>query len=186
MDAYSPFPIEELADALGFRRTKMPLLILLGGIAGALSAFALQYYCAVVSYPVNVGGRPLNSWPSFIPVTFELTILFASLTAVFGLLALCGLPMPYHPLFHVPRFRRPRATVSFCASRQPIRASIARRRTSFCEGFTPVKCRRCRNDSETPKDLSRLRPLFIPIDNRLSTGDGPATLLSAAGADRFL
>jgi hypothetical protein len=106
MDAYSPFPIEELADALGFRRTRLPLLILLGGITGALFAYALQYYCAVISYPVNVAGRPLNSWPSFIPVTFELTILFASLTAVFGLLALCGLPMPYHPLFHVPRFAR--------------------------------------------------------------------------------
>jgi Protein of unknown function (DUF3341) len=106
MDAYSPFPIEELSDALGFRRTKMPLLILVGGITGALTGYALQYYCSVISYPVNVGGRPLNSWPSFIPVTFELTILFASLTAVFGLLALCGLPMPYHPLFHVPRFAR--------------------------------------------------------------------------------
>ena len=106
MDAYSPFPIEELADALGFRRTKLPLLIFCGGLVGALSAYALQYYCAVISFPVNVAGRPLNSWPSFIPVTFELTILFASLTAVFGLLALCGLPMPYHPLFHVPSFAR--------------------------------------------------------------------------------
>ncbi|HTU92394.1 MAG TPA: DUF3341 domain-containing protein [Gemmataceae bacterium] len=106
MDAYSPFPIENLPEALGFYRTRMPLLILLGGITGAVSGLALQYYCAVISYPVNVAGRPLNSWPSWIPVTFELTILIASLTAVFGLLALCGLPMPYHPLFHVPRFNR--------------------------------------------------------------------------------
>jgi hypothetical protein len=106
MDGYTPFPVEGLSEALGFHRTKMPMLILIGGLTGALSGFALQYYCAVISYPVNVAGRPLNSWPSWIPVTFELTILLASLTAVFGLLALCGLPMPYHPLFHVPRFNR--------------------------------------------------------------------------------
>jgi hypothetical protein len=106
MDAYTPFPVEEVSDALGFHRTRVPLVVFLGGLVGCLGGFAMQYWCNVVDYPVNVGGRPLNSWPSFIPVTFEMTILIASLSGVFGLLALCGLPMPYHPLFNVERFSR--------------------------------------------------------------------------------
>ena len=104
LDAYSPFPVEGLAEAIGFHKNRLPLLVLAGGIIGASGGFFLQYWFHVLDYPMNIGGRPLNSWPMFIPVTFELTILLAALAAVLGLLALNGLPMPYHPVFNVERF----------------------------------------------------------------------------------
>jgi hypothetical protein len=104
MDGYSPFPIEGLIEALGHRPTKLPLVIFMGGLIGGLGGFFLQWYTAHYSYAFNIGGRPLNSWPMFLPVTFECTILGGVLSAVFGMLAMNGLPMPYHPLFHVERF----------------------------------------------------------------------------------
>ncbi|MGH7798109.1 MAG: DUF3341 domain-containing protein [Candidatus Binatia bacterium] len=104
MDAYTPFPIDGLAEAIGFHRTRIPLIVLIGGIIGCVGGFYLQYWVAVIDYPINVGGRPLNSWPAFIPVTFEMTILAAALSAFLGVLALNGLPMPYHPVFNVEQF----------------------------------------------------------------------------------
>lgn len=104
MDAYTPYPIEEIADAIGFEKTRVPLLTLCGGILGGLSGYLLQYWVNTSAYPLNIGGRPLHSWPSFIIITFEMTILFAGITAVVGMLTLNGLPQPYHPIFNHPRF----------------------------------------------------------------------------------
>lgn len=104
MDGYSPFPIEELADALGFEKTSVPLVVLIGGILGGSLGYLMQYWISAINYPLNIGGRPLNSTVAFIVVTFEMTILGAALFAVLGMLALNGLPEPYHPVFNVERF----------------------------------------------------------------------------------
>ena len=106
LDAYTPFPVEGLSEALGFKRTGVPLLALIGGLLGGLGGFGFQYWVSATAYPQNIGGRPLNSWPAFIPVTFELTVLGASLFSVFGMLALNKLPQPHHPLFSVERFQK--------------------------------------------------------------------------------
>ena len=104
MDAYSPYPIEELHEALGSHHTRLPLIVLIGGITGCIGGYLLQYWVSAITYPVNIGGKPLHSWPAFIPVTFECTILVAALSCVLGMLALNGLPQPYHTVFNVPRF----------------------------------------------------------------------------------
>ena len=103
-DAYTPFPVEELSEAMELHDHRLPMLVLGGGIAGAIAGYALQYWTSVIEYPINVGGRAAHSWPAFIPPTFETTVLFAAIAAVLGMLALNGLPMPYHPVFNVPRF----------------------------------------------------------------------------------
>jgi hypothetical protein len=106
LEAYAPYPVEGIAEAVGFRRNRVPLMTFIGGVAGGLGGYFLQWYSAVIDYPINVGGRPLHSWPSFIPATFELTILGAALAAVFGMLAANGLPRLRHPVFNAPDFEQ--------------------------------------------------------------------------------
>ena len=106
IDTYTPFPIEGLAEEIGFHRDEVPLVVLIGGIVGGVTGYLMQYWMSAVAYPLNIGGKPYHSWPAFIVITFEMTILFAGISAVFGMLALNGLAMPYHPVFNVPRFAR--------------------------------------------------------------------------------
>lgn len=104
MDAYSPFPVEGLSEAVGFPHTKLPAIVLAGGLFGLAGGFFLQYYPNVLGFPLDIGGKPFDSWPSFVPIAYELTILCAGIACVFGMIVLNGLPMPYHPVFNIPRF----------------------------------------------------------------------------------
>lgn len=106
MDGYTPIPVPELHHALGQRKSKLPFLVLLGGLTGCFAGFFMQWFSRNVHYPLNIAGKPLNAWPMFIPITFEMTILFAGLTCTFAMLALNGFPQPYHPVFNVPSFER--------------------------------------------------------------------------------
>jgi hypothetical protein len=137
MDAYTPFPVPDLAEALGFHKTNVPLVTLVGGILGGLTAYLLQYWINVIAYPVNVGGRPLHAWPAFIIVTFEMTVLFAGLASLFGMLALNGLPMPFHPVFEVERFAfATRDRFFLCIEAADARFDLQNTR-AFLEGLNP-------------------------------------------------
>ena len=140
MDAYSPFPVEEASEAIGFHKSAVPLIVLVGGILGGLSGFGLQYWINVIAYPLNIGGKPFNSWPAFIVPTFEMTILFAGLSGMFGMFALNGLPRPYHPLFHVEQFSK-----------------VTRNRFFLCVESTDPKF----DLTGTQQFMERLKPLSI-------------------------
>ncbi|MFZ2492281.1 MAG: DUF3341 domain-containing protein [Thermoanaerobaculia bacterium] len=104
VDAFSPFPIHGLGDATGGKKSPLSLIVLTMGVLGGIAGFAMCWYANVIAYPLNIGGKPYNSWPAFIPITFEMTILLAAFGAVLGMILLNGLPQPYHPIFNVRRF----------------------------------------------------------------------------------
>lgn len=136
MEAYSPFPIEGLGELLDFK-PKIQYLVFIGGVIGAISGFALQYYASVISYPIIVGGRPFNSWPAFIIIIFELTVLFAGITAVFGTLGLSGFPLPYHPVFNAKDFKLvSRDKFFLCIEAKDPRFDLERTR-AFLESLNP-------------------------------------------------
>lgn len=139
MDGYSPFPIAGLAEEMGHPRTLIPLITLIGGIVGGLGAYFMECYSMGHLYPLNVGERPLNSWPNFIPVTFELTVLIASLSAFISVLVLNRLPQPYHPVFNVPEFQRASIDRFFlCIQTDDPRFELEKTR-QFLEGMKAVK-----------------------------------------------
>ncbi|HEY83684.1 MAG TPA: DUF3341 domain-containing protein [Chloroflexi bacterium] len=137
VEAYSPMPIEGLAEKLGFD-TNIQYLVLVGGVAGLILGFGLQYYAAVISYPWIIGGRPFNSFPAFIIIIFELTILLASFAAVFGMIGLNGLPQPYHPVFNAPGFERASQDRFFlCIERIDGKFNVEKT-TQFLENLDPI------------------------------------------------
>lgn len=139
MDAYSPFPVEGLAEALGRKHTAIPLLVLAGGILGGTGGYFMQWYATTIHYPLNVGGRPFHSWPAYIPITFELTVLTAALFALVGMLALNRLPQPHHSVFNEPGFWRASQDRFFLAVKAADPLFDAARTRAFLEGLRPVK-----------------------------------------------
>lgn len=138
-DAFTPFPVAELDDALGIRRSALPWIILAAGIFGGLAGFAMQYFANVIHYPLNIGGRPVNSWPMFIPITFEMTILFSAFTAGIAMMLLNGFPKHYHPVFNVPSFSKASST-SFFLCIEEADAKFDREKTKeFLQSLNPVE-----------------------------------------------
>jgi hypothetical protein len=138
VDAYTPFPIHELDDALRLPRTKLPWIVFGGGLTGMLAGFALQYWASAIEYPMNVGGRPYASWPAFVVPAYETTILFAAITAVVGMILLNGLPQPYHPIFNAPNFSNATADRFYlCVEAADPRFDMSATR-QFLQGLKPL------------------------------------------------
>ena len=137
-DAYTPFPVEEAYEAMGEVKDKVALITLIGGLCGGLIGFFMQFYSDVVDYPLNIGGRPMDSWPAFIPVTFELTILFAGLSGVIGMLVLNRLPHPYHPVFNVPAFLKASENRFFLCIQAKDPLFDREQTRGFLENFSPL------------------------------------------------
>lgn len=138
VDAYTPYPIHEMDAALKLPRTKLPWLVFFGGIAGTLGGLALEYWVSVIEYPLNIGGRPFASWPAFVIPAYETTILCAAITAVVGMIALNGLPQPYHPVFNAPNFSNASADRFFlCIEAADSRFDLAGTR-QFLDGLHPL------------------------------------------------
>ena len=136
-DAYSPMPIHGVAEALGMKERKVAPIILMGGITGMISAYALQYWTSVIDFPMNIGGRPLHAWVSFSPPTFEVTILLSAFSAVLGMLILNGLPQPYHPVFNAKRFSLASQTTFFLAIEAADPHCDADKTRAFLESLHP-------------------------------------------------
>jgi hypothetical protein len=173
MDAYTPFPVHGLSEAVGFRKTKLPIIVLCGGITGAVTGFMMQYIANVWHYPINIGGRPLNSWPAFIIPTFEMTILFSAFSAVLGMLALNGLPMPYHPLFNVPAFE--------LASRSHFFLCIESTDPKFHLDETRRLLEETQPNSVAVVPTGRVRPPRVPFAPGMTLAPDMAPPISQAG-----
>jgi hypothetical protein len=139
MDCYTPYPVEEAAEAIGFHRNNVSLVCLMGGLLGLAAMFGLETWISVIAYPLNIGGRPYYSWPAFVVPAYEWTILFAGLSACFGMLAMNGLPTLYHPLFNAPNFRNGATTDKFflCLEANDPKFSLTDSR-AFLEGYRPI------------------------------------------------
>lgn len=139
MDAYSPFPVHGLSEAIGFKKCAVAPLTLIGGLTGAVTAFSMQYFASVIHYPWDIGGKPDFSWPSFMPITFELTILFGAFAAFFGMLILNGLPQPYHPIFNAKRFERASSDGFFLCIEADDPQFSPHKTREFLESLKPVE-----------------------------------------------